>query len=123
MKKVADTLRELLHSSVPGHEETSKALGRSIAMKDAVLAAEALPSAGRFMARTGVGTALGGVAGAAMDSGDRWRGGRLGGAVGAAAMNAPQVTSRLGIAMADPALAALLQQTPRFVLRSKDENQ
>jgi len=115
-KRLSGVLKQTMGTLVKGHTATNAALSSAIAAKDAIAASESMPGIGRMLARSGVGSTIGGAIGGATSPGDRLGGIERGSALGFAAANMPQVTSRAGLLMTDPVLQQFLRQTPRFIL-------
>ena len=111
---LADRLSEELAYAVPDWSTKSEALGRAIAMKNAVSGAEhqAVRTLGsRLATGSAIGTGLEAVSGE-RDPREYARSGLIGAGAGAA-LTSPALLSRLGLLMNDPALQMLLQQGPR----------
>ena len=122
-RRVADALRGAVRKAVDRHQEVSSELSSAIAAKKAVNASEPMAGPAMMAARAGAGTVVGGAIGGVTDR-NHWRGAEIGAGLGALGANSPQATSRLGLLMTDPALMALLRNSPRLAadaLRTKGQ--
>ena len=71
-------------------------------------------SVARFIGRGTLGAGIGSAVGASANP-DRLRGAETGAAVGGLLANSPQALSRIALGVSDPALLAILKQTPRLI--------